>query len=1030
MVRYLLNHTISVFVSVGLLVALGVLAWLNIPTSLLPDIPVPEIIVKTNAGDLPASETDRLITEPLRQKLAHTAHLRNIDGISSAAGSSTIKLTFDYGTRMDAAYMEVGEKVDEAMRLLPSGCPRPVVEKVSATDIPVFTLFVAPRRGAGPKSPSAFLEICNAVEQSVRPRLEQLSSVAMADVSGTARQSIEVVIDRRKAAPLGLGSQEIEAAFNAANVDAAGATVSNRGMVYNIRMETQATTARDIGNISLSIPGGRIIALRDIADIHTAEPRGSDGRRGAVVVYNGERAVALNVMKHPGARMADFENETAAAIDALRTQYPDCEFAVTGNQARLLQSTLSSLVQNLWLGLLLIFLISAVFLHQGFRLSVVVAISMTSALVISIGVLYLFRISLNIISLVGLILSVGMMIDNSLIVADDIGQYSRAGFGPVEACARGTGEVITPMLSSMLTTVAVFLPLVFGGGISGELFRDQAYSITLSLIVSYLVAIIFLPVLYKAVCWRGKAGVPEQQKEESGWLWRSYHRATEFTFRHGAVVVGLAAVAVPLCVVLVAVIPRSLMPQIDHNGLVARIDWGAEGTAPEANMAGAERLAKKMEGHITGWAAYIGPQQFVMGEDRDDASAGQCRIDFTTAPQNIENSAQALEERLAATLRRDFPGATFSLSPPASAIEAVFPSDSKELLLKLLYGGGPNVEEQIFEVLRAKFGSRAMFPKEVAQIDITPDTKKMARYGLSLDALQASLRAELSGNQAIAQGGGGDVPVVIRLSTDSNIDIRQAIKNCMVETAAGNRLPAAEFVAVRETRAPERIYSGMRGHYTPVKLLETAGSNYKADEQTVASAMSGFPAVDYEIESSALKSRAMVGSLLKILAVSLVLMYLIMTAQFGSFLQPLILLTEIPVDLAAGLLALWAAGHSLNVMSAIGLVVACGIVVNDSILKVSVINRLRAEGVKLQTGIHEAGRRRLRAIVTTSLTSIFVFVPVMMSSDIGSEMQKPLAIAMVGAMTVGTLYSLFVVPLLYWMVYRGAEKHKLQKLAQ
>lgn len=1000
MVRYLLNHTVSVFVSVGLLVALGILAWLNIPTSLLPDIPVPEITVRVSYGNLPASETDRTITAPLRAELMQTAHLRDID-CTSTDGSCAIRMTFDYGTRMDLAYIEAGERVDAAMNRLPRDCPRPTVTRVNAADIPVFTMFVSPSDSAV-SNPAAYREICDAVEQAVRPRVEQLPQVSMADVSGVVRTDIVIAIDRRRAAPLGIGKDEVEDAFRAANVDAGSAILRDRGIVYSVRMETKAATPEEIGGIYIT-KGGRIFRLRDIADVSYGQQSG-----GGKVFYNGKQAVALNVIKHPGARMANFQKATASVVSALRQQYPEFDFSVTNDQAQLLESTLNSLVQNLWLGLLLTFIVSVVFLRNA-RLPVIVAISMTAALVISMGVLYLFHISLDIISIVGLILSVGMMIDNSLIVADDITQYARAGLPLDEACVKGTNEVITPMLSSMLTTVTVFLPLVFMDGMTGEVFSDQAYSITLSLAVSYLVAITFLPVLYKSM--HGNSGY-RPLNPRGDWLERFYLWGTRFVFSHKPLFVGLAAVSVPLCVGLFALMPKGLMPHVDRRELVADIDWGDGATAEEDNAARAARLVDGIgKERIASSAVFVGEQQFMLsGESAQEQ--GQCRIEFTASP--TEKNADSLERRIAALLRRDFPKATFTLAPPASLMEAVFPADRGGLRLKVLRGDGEATattdEPRLFRALRETFADRAVFPEEVTRIDIVADRLKMERYGVSGDDIANAL--DISGARLSAAGG---MPVAIAGANDADLD--SLLENSMVRAGGGAVvMPAAAFVSVEESGGLRQVKSGMRGNYLPVDILEPV--NTAKDEQSIASVMRGFPKLDYSLEGSVYQSREMLGSLLRILAVSIVLMYLIMTAQFGSFLQPLILLTEIPVDIAAGLLCLAAFGHSLNIMSAIGLVVTCGIVVNDSILKVDVINRLRSGGAGLETAIHEAWMRRLRAIVMTSLTSIFVFVPVLFSGDIGSEMQKPLAVGMIGSMAVGTLYSLFVVPMLYWMVYR------------
>jgi multidrug efflux pump subunit AcrB len=321
--------------------------------------------------------------------------------------------------------------------------------------------------------------------------------------------------------------------------------------------------------------------------------------------------------------------------------------------------------------------------------------------------------------------------------------------------------------------------------------------------------------------------------------------------------------------------------------------------------------------------------------------------------------------------------------------------------------------------LRSVLGAQIVLPQETQQLNINLDRQKMAIYGITPENIQNAL-ADLSGDRQFSTLHDFSNYVPVSFSTDSeNMDINSWIETQTVKNLAGNEYPLKYFISLSTEQTFKNIESGLQGKYIPIGIQRV--KNISQMEKNIQKLMEKYPELDYNLSGSVYQNRKMFSSLILILFISIVLMYLIMTAQFESFIQPLILLTEIPVDMAAGLIFLMLFGETMNIMSAIGLIVTCGVVVNDSILKVNVINELRDQGVPLKIAIHEAGRKRVRAIVMTSLTSIFALVPILPSHDLGSEMQKPFAVAMIGAMLIGTLFSLFFIPLFYWLVYRNSE---------
>ena len=399
-------------------------------------------------------------------------------------GSGIIRLGFEFGTNTDLAFIEVNEKIDASMNYLPKDVDRPKVIKASATDIPVFYLNLT--------TDGDFLELSEVAENVIKRRIEQLPEVAMVDITGTVQQQLQITPDAAKMASMGLTISDLENALAMNNVTPGSMMVRDGHYEYNIRFNTLLRTTDDVKNILLN-KGGRFFRMGDFCEVELT-PIKAVGLSEA----NGKRAVTLAVIKQADENMDDMKETVSEAIETFKTTYPQIGFQISQNQTELLDYTISNLQQNLLLGFIFICIV-AVFFLGDVRSPMIIGLSMVVSIICCFVFFYLFNMSLNIISLSGLILALGMMIDSSIIVTENISQYREKGQELTEACVTGTTEVITPMLSSSLTTVAVFVPLIFMSGIAGALFYDQAFAVSVGLLVSYLTGIMLLPVLYYLV---------------------------------------------------------------------------------------------------------------------------------------------------------------------------------------------------------------------------------------------------------------------------------------------------------------------------------------------------------------------------------------------------------------------------------------------------------------------------------------------------------------------------------------------------
>ena len=672
------------------------------------------------------------------------------------------------------------------------------------------------------------------------------------------------------------------------------------------------------------------------------------------------------------------------------------------------------------LGLLFIFIVSIFFLGDV-RSPLVIGISMVVSIVITFFLFYLFGVSLNVISLSGLILAVGMMIDSSIIVTENIAQYRERGLSLDDACATGTTEMITPMLSSNLTTIAVFVPLIFMSGIAGAIFMDQAFSITVGLAVSYLTGIMLLPVLYSIfykMKWKGIATTLKRQHANT--LQNFYDKGMAWVFSHKALTLTLTALTIPACIVLFIFMQKERMPEIDQNELIARIEWN-ENIHVEENNRRVNQLLKEVEGQVTAHEVYVGIQDYLLASGTDELTATEAEVYLKTEkPSQIAQ----LQQAVAAWLRQQYGGAVVTFSPPETIFEKLFVTGEPDVVAKLrLMNRNASPAPENLRALQSELGKQTQRQTDdipwSSQLNLQVDHEKLLLYNVAYAEVDRVLRTAFRENQASTLHSYQQYLTISIAGEEQSVN--RVLAETLVQTmpdAQGRiyQIPLRELVKAVPSEDLKSIIADDNGEYVPLNYYLTGGEQRLMNE--VRSVVTQHADWDVDFGGSFLDNREMLGELVIILLVSVLLMYFIMCAQFESFLQPLIVLAEIPIDTAFALLTLWICGHTLNLMSAIGIIVTCGIVVNDSILKLDSINELRKKGMPLYEAIHTAGSRRLRPIIMTSLTTIFAMVPLLFTSDMGSEMQQPLAIAMIGAMVMGTLVSLFVVPLVYWGIYR------------
>ncbi len=1022
MVKFLIQRPIAVLMAFTACFIIGLVTYFTLPVSLLPDIAIPQITVQVSGENSSARELENTVVAPVRRQLLQVAGLREIKS-ETRDGAGIIRMEFDFGVNTDLAFIEVNEKIDAAMNSLPKEAERPKAIKASATDIPVLYLNMTLKndRPYEEADEQQFLNLCELAENVVKRRIEQLPEVAMADITGVPGRMLQIVPDQEKLSITGITIADLENALAANNVEPGSMLVRDGYYEYNIRIATLLRTPEDVENIHIR-KGDRLMQLKDLCKVAVVSQK-----EQGLSVAGGKRAVTLAIIKQSDENMDNMKAKLKETTDYFTSLYPDIDFEVCRNQTELLDYTISNLQDNFTIGFLLIFLVAIYFLGDV-RSPIVIGLSMTVSVVITFFLFYFFKVSLNVISLSGLILAVGMMIDNSIIVTENISQYREKGYSLKRACVAGTTEVITPMLSSSLTTIAVFVPLIFMSGIAGAIFMDQAFSIAAGLFVSYITGVMLLPVLYllfyrmdiRSKSWLSKRF---DNREKNDKVEHFYDKGIDWVFSHKSLSLGMTLATLPLCVFLFFYLDKERMPEIEQNELVMRIEWN-ENIHVDENRRRVNELMEQTDGQVKEHTAYVGMQDYILNGG-SELSATEAELYFKTEePTGIA----PLQELLSKKVKEKYPLAVLTFSPPETIFEKLFVTGEADIVAQLnpenrSQAPDPAALQQLEGEIQHRTGLSTEGIAFRNQMNLVVDRERLLLYNVSYNELTRTLRTAFKENKvSTLRSYQQYLPVGI---AGEERTINDILSTTLVQTQPDAKgevdyVPVSSLVKVMPSEDLKSITAGKNGEYIPVSFFEvTDAPKLMEDIEQVIQETDGW---EVDFSGSFFSNEKMIGELAIILFVSILLMYFILCAQFESFLQPLIVLVEIPIDIAFALTSLWLFGHTLNLMSAIGIIVTCGIVVNDSILKLDSINELRKAGTPLMEAIHIAGVRRLRPIIMTSLTTIMAMVPLLFSHDMGSELQKPLAIAMIGSMLLGTLVSLFIIPLIYWFIYRKHEK--------
>jgi len=1052
------------------IILLGVISYVRLPIDLLPDVSYPRLVIYTIYEEVAPAEVERRITEPIEAAAAAVPGVERVTS-TSRYGVSLVTLRFAWGTDMDFAMLNVRERMDNARESLPETVSRPTILRVDPESEPVMTLSVS-----GGEDLWQTKEISETV---FRRRLEQLDGVAQAAVTGGLEREIRVEVEPRLLESYGLTIEEISTALDQANVSSPGGTILQGRYRYPLRTLGEFQTVAEIGDVVIARQalgnGYRVIRLNDVGRV-------VDGfaERESIARYAGSESVGLLVFKESGANTVTVAESVAEVIDQLELEYPAMHIDVADDQAGFIADSISNVVQALVFGGILAFLVLFLFLRDP-RYPVAIALAIPISVVGTFALMEAAGVSLNIMSLGGLALGVGMLVDNSIVVLENIFRHrAELGEDAAQAAAAGAEEVQTAITASTLTTVSVFGPIIYVEGVAGELFKDLSLAVTFSLLASLLVALTLLPSLaarfaqgdarpappppparkprpdgvVRSVIWvlgliatapmrlvRGAGALMAElvvfwSSSIGGFLARimapvfrtfdgafgrfaeRYHHVLAWSLdRPVRVLVGSAA-ALVITVGLGLELPRDLLPSVDQGAFTIGLEL-AEGTALTTTDAAAARVeaAALADPDVDAVFTSVGRnvQAYAQGEEASGLHTATLQVRVRAGADT-----DAVADRMRALGVLFPPGALSVETGQATALGSMLGGSEADVSVRVrgedldeVYAMAERIAERTATV-PALGNVRIGTERGQPQVQVEIDRAATASYGIDpqlvASTVDRAMRGELATEFVDFER---KIDVVVRYPENLRYS-RETLDGIRV-----SGVPIRELVRIREAVGPAEVRREDQSRVIPVYADVVSGGLDQAIEAIEASLVGLAPTSDvrWDVGGENEEMRRSFRDLAFAFALALVLVYMILAAQFESFVHPFTILMSVPLALVGVVLALMAMGQGLNTMSLIGMVILVGIVVNDAIVKVDFINQSRRQGLAVRDAILEAGRVRLRPIVMTTVTTILGLTPMALGIGRGSDLRAPLAIAVIGGLAVATALTLIIVP----VVYQSAE---------
>ncbi|AEV30078.1 cation/multidrug efflux pump [Sphaerochaeta pleomorpha str. Grapes] len=1033
------KHPTTVLIIFVLLTALGIYSIQKLPIDLFPDMDIPYILVQTTYTNASPSEVEDKLTRTLENALSGVSGLKKLSSTSSE-GSSTIILEFNMGTDLSEAANTIRDRFDLVRNYLPSEAFSPMILKLDPTMMPIMTLALT----SDSLSPEELRKIA---DSTVQPRLEQIDGVASTTLSGGRERAIRVEIQKDKLKSYNLTISQVSQMIAIQNLQTSVGQIDEDGLDWSIAANGEYTSLDDLRNTVISYKVGsdaeaKRILLGDIALV-------SDSYKdvASYAYFDGVPSVTISIQKQTGKNTVTTANAVRKQMATIQNVLPaHTKLSEAFNTSDVVEQAVDQVVNSALQGALLAVLVLLIFL-RSFKSTLIVGLSIPISLAITLGVMYFSGFSLNLMTLAGLALGVGMLVDNSIVILENIYSYRENGTKPTVAAILGSQEMLTAIVSSTLTTICVFLPMIMYKkqlGMAGQVFNSLAFTVVISLLCSLFVAVTLVPVLASKylklgnIQKRNSKGIQKKISSVFEALDNSYAKMVRFVLHHKVFTLLFIVALLGVSIMQITRVGFIYMPENEQNSVSVNIEL-PQGTnldvtndvLQQFNALALESLeGVKMSVSSSGG----GSNPMASSGGANTASARYTLYSSNERQEGWDNDASARKklEQL------------FNLFP-----EAKFTIESSSLTSSL-GGGGLDISIKsndlelcretslaIKQLLTNEAGSlvkdvESSLNDGLPQLTIVYDRERMYALGLNIASVNSELQSAIKGATVTRYRENGDeVDVIVGLRAEDKSQIAD-LDEITVSNSSGMKISLSNFAHYERSKAPVSITREDQSRIVHVtaKLQEgqTVDKVQKEVEKMVAANIPSDNDLilsyggDYQQLMEGLRTFA------EIIIIAILLVFAVMASQFESFLKPFIIIFSIPLSII-GIVAIYMiTGQTFSLITAVGLLILVGIIVNNGIVLVSYTDLLQKRGFSLEEACVQAAKSRLRPILMTTLTTILALVPMAFFPGEGSEMVQPIGQTVLGGLGFGTLMTLFLMPTLYYVFNRGSEKRMHKKM--
>ncbi|MGA7304305.1 MAG: efflux RND transporter permease subunit [Rhodothermales bacterium] len=999
-------------------ITVGIVGLLYLPVDLLPPIEFPRLTVYTRYNNVGPEEIEQIITDPIENALSGVPNLERMSS-QSEEGISRVSLDFSQSTTLDEAANDVRAALDRIRDQIPVEAEQPGIWKFDPNRISIVQISVASKRDLE--------SLTRILEREITQRFEQIPGVGTIQVRGGVYRQINVDLKRDRLRAAGLTPLQVERAIARENTTLPGGNVKEGIKDQYVRTIGEFKSIDQIASTVISTVDGAPIHVRDVADVH-------DGFEdiSRLAELRGMPVIRLWIQKQSGANTVTVAQAIRAEVDRVNTERKDLQLTVISDQSTFIQNSIDNVRKSAFWGGLLAVLVLYLFLRSGSS-TVVIALAIPISVIATFGVLFFGGLTLNQMTFGGLALGIGLMVDNSIVVLENIVRLrEERGESLFTAASHGTREVVGAIIASTLTTCVIFLPLAFTQTTSGALLQALAIVVVFALLCSLLVAQTLVPVLASRFLKIKPADASDTSKRAAfmkkfAQLESRYARFLETALRRRYMVFGITMLAVVVAVSLWPLVPIELAPQTDADEIDVDLEM-AQGT----NVAVVKVYLDELERAVR---PLLPPDDVESYATEVRGSHAQIEVRMVSADKrNV--SSQKLADHIREQVDGIIPGGRIRVRAQSGLwiLRRIFSSGDSEDDVQIEIRGhdlktADAVAHQLIRRMQtipgiadAEMSRREGRPEQ----NVTFERAKIAQVGLSVQDVAQAIQTSVGGSRAgVFRTGGEQFPIVVRLRPEDRLNV-QDLNNISVETPAGRTIPVASLVDIERDRGPESIdrVDGRRVTYVTATLENgvALGDAVGRIQEKVAgmNLPDGFAISfggEYEEQQKAQRD------FLIAVIMAFLLIYMVMAGQFERFLDPLIVMFAVPVAVVGVVPTLLITNTTFNVQSAMGLVMLIGIVVNNAIVLVDYINLLRRErNMEVHEAVIEAGRLRLRPILMTTLTTVMGLLPLAIALGAGTEIQAPLARVVIGGLTASTLITLVLIPTIYVSAYRVRER--------